>query len=130
MAFINERIPKEERCEYVLSYRKIKPRKWTIDKEKNVKLFKYWTNIDNPREKYFGLIWHDYIIEVILHEETKINTVFWSLESISIPIELKQCEKEIIEDLREAMKVYASDGTKFANGKSWSRIEVETIVCF
>lgn len=130
MAFINERISKEERFEYVLSYRKIKPRKWTIDKEKNVKLFKYWTNIDNPCEKYFGLIWRDYVIEVILLEETKINTVFWSLGSISIPIELKQCEKEIVEDLREAMKVYGSDGTQFANGKSCSSIEIETIIRF
>ncbi len=130
MAYVNERIPKEERQEYELSCRTVKPRMWTIDKEKNVKLFEYWTNIDNPCEKYFGLIWHDYIIEVVLIKEIKENTVYWSLGSISIPIELKQCEKEIVEDLREAMKVYGSDGTQFANGKSWSRIEVETVICF
>ena len=130
MAFINERISKEERQEYELSCRTVKPRKWTIDKEKNVKLFEYWTNIDNPCEKYFGLIWHDYIIEVVLLKEIQENTVFWSLKSIRIPVELKSNEQDIIEDLREAMKVYGSDGTQFANGKSWSSIEIETIIRF
>ena len=56
--------------------------------------------------------------------------MFWSLESIHIPIELKSNEKDIIEDLRDAMQVYESAGTKFAEGISWSRIEVETMICF
>ncbi len=73
---------------------------------------------------------HTNEIEVIMFDEIKINTVYWSLESIRIPIELKQCEEEIIDDLREAMKVYESDGTQFANGKSWWSIEVETVICF
>ena len=45
MAFVNERIPKNERREFQISkYEKKTPSKWTINREKNIILFKCGSN--------------------------------------------------------------------------------------
>lgn len=129
MAFFNERIPKEERCEYILSHRTITPKSWTIDKDRNIKLFKYWSNIDDPNEKLFALIWHEYVIEIVMYQKMQGNTVYWYLKGINIPKEINSVEQDILIDLRNAMKIYGC-GYQFSNWITESDVEVEIKLCF
>lgn len=128
MAYINEMIPKEERKGYMIpNYKEIKPVTWTINKEKDIKLFKYWNNIDDSAEKYFALVWKDAVIKVILRGEfIEDNTIMWKLQGISIPYNCGLGEKEVLAELREALKAYAGFGYLFVE----RTIKTETITDF
>lgn len=81
MGFVNERVPENERKDFKIPsyYKVVTPKYWTIDREKSIILFKYWTNIDEPSEKYFAFIWKDEIVnlrEVLKNDNiTSINGV-------------------------------------------------------
>ena len=107
MAYVIERIAKNERKGYqILGYKEITPSKWVIDKEKNIKLFKYWTNIDEPHEDYFALVYKELVYKVVLISDyIDGNTVRWKAY---YPLNLSE---ELVQELREAMKVYKSFGS-------------------
>ncbi len=115
MAFINERVPKEQKKEFTIpNYKTITPSKWTIDKEKQIYLFKYWTNIDKPNEEYFALIINENVITVKLWCEVEHpNIVKWSVVNINISSECEFDKNTILEILREAMKTYGMSGFQF-----------------
>jgi len=70
MAFVNERIPQNERREFQISkYEKKTPFFWTIDREKNFILFEIITNRDKPTEIEFGFVWQDMILDVVFNKE-------------------------------------------------------------
>ena len=127
MAFINERVPKEQKKEFAIpNYRTITPSFWTIDKEKNIILFDYWTNIDKPNEEYFALVINSSIIKVKLWRETEHpNIVRWSGISVDIPSSCKLDKSTILEILREAMKTYGMSGFQF-----YDEGPIETIIEF
>lgn len=118
MAFVNERIPLDERREFQISkYEKKTPSKWTIDREKNIILFKVSTNRDEPYEIKFGFIWEDVVIKVVFIQETFMpNIVKWTLKSIYIPDEHREREEKILQDLRSAMHVYGIAGLQVHRG--------------
>lgn len=111
MAYVNERVPEEEKKAYMIpGYKEITPFCWTIDKEKNIKLFDYWTNIDNPSEQYFAFVWGDVVVKLTLLQSGRDNTVTWNLRSIKIPNDLVEKREEILAELREALRVYGMFG--------------------
>lgn len=112
MAYVNERVPKEEARGYMIpNYKEIVPFSWTIDREKDIKLFDYWTNIDEPDEMYFALVWKEVIIKVILKQEFVGDyTVQWSLKSMSIPKGCYLSKEQVLLELREALKEYGAFG--------------------
>lgn len=127
MRFINERVPKEQKKEFAIpNYRTITPLFWTIDKESNIILLDYWTNIDNSNEKYFALVIDEDIIKVTLWREIEHpNIVRWSLVSINIPSECEHDKNMILEILREAIKTYGMSGFQF-----YDEGPIETIIKF
>ncbi len=116
MAFVNERIPREERREIQIStYKRKTPSKWTIDREREAMLFKYMDNIDTPSEIDFGFIWKEHVFDVKFFQETSSpNIVKWTLRSnINIPSYYESEKEDIMEALRDAMRVYGFSGHKF-----------------
>jgi len=139
MAFINEYISDEDIEKYQIdalmnSYQgegtfpdKYYKHRWTIDKERGV-WFIWVYDPKDPLEDYrrgtgesiFILHMHGQNIEIVLRdvfdESSKKTTdnpfyVTWKLEKIIKPISLQNIsDKEIIEILREALKIYGADG--------------------
>lgn len=120
MGFVNEILSKNEIKEYQIpNYRSVKPSICTIDREKNIRLFCYWTDIDKNDEKYFALIWKDNIVKIIFTQEIlEANTVRWNIKNISIPKKLELEKNEILSILREAMCVYGFSGYPFIKEKT------------
>ncbi len=115
MGFINEMVSKDDKMEfYIPDYKSVTPSFWTIDRAKGVILFKYWTNIDNPHENLFALIYNQTIIKIVLsYVFCNENTIRWNLIKITIPNEYEGKRKDILNVLREAIKVYGVSGYKF-----------------
>ena len=121
MGFVNERVPENERKDFKIPsyYKVVTPKYWTIDREKSIILFKYWTNIDEPSEKYFAFIWKDEIVNLtFICEIPDVNTVKWSIKNISIPKPVEGEKNKILDELREAMSVYGFSGYSFAKVKA------------
>ena len=111
MGYVNERVPKEEVKSYRISeYRQEKPRFWTIDREKDIKFFRYWTNIDDPEENYYVLVWGDMVMKVILRQRVKDSVVTWVLSTLSIPKESILRREEVLAELKEILKAYGISG--------------------
>ena len=118
MAFEIERVPKDERGnEYILpgwSSTAHPGMFWTIDRERNIILFKFRTPVDWPDQPYFAFIWKDHPISVQLKKHLPgNNTVEWSLIELSLPKEIENCREEVLVDLREAMKTFGLFGSLF-----------------
>lgn len=120
MAFVNERIPKNERREFQVSkYQKITPFTWTIDRERDIFLFECGSNWDEPSEIEFIYVWKNIRFDIILKKETySPNIVKWSISDFIIPDEYKCKEEIILENLREAMKVYGFSGYEYNNSRT------------
>lgn len=111
MAYVNERVPKEEARGYMIpNYKEIVPFSWTIDREKDIKLFKYWANMDDPSEIYFALVWKGMVIKVVLRKEVVENTVIWHLKALNIPEEYSLEKEKVLVELRQALKEYGLSG--------------------
>ncbi|HHY72203.1 MAG TPA: hypothetical protein GX497_03080 [Bacillus bacterium] len=119
MAFVNEKMTKEETTEFKAKaipnpgYRReiLEPQRWTIDREKNVILI--WCRIERwePYDQHFLLLWKDIPIPMKLRDSWVSGlTREWELLYIEIPKELKEKHDEIIESLKDALIVYAFDG--------------------
>ena len=138
MAFVNEYISDENIEKYQIdavmnSYRERKKfpdeyykHRWTIDKERRI----WFMWVDTPKdpldytrytgERIFILHMHGQNIEIVLRkvfdESSSKATdnpfyVTWKLEKIIKPISLQNIsDKEIIEILRETLKIYGADG--------------------
>lgn len=121
MAYVIERIPKEEWRGYKIpGYKEIVPHKWVIDREKDIKLFKYWTNIDEPHEEYFALIWKSEVMKVVLIKDfVAENTVRWRLYQIW------RGPDELLSELRDAMEIYGFSGNPFLKKKKESKTIID-----
>lgn len=111
MAYVCEWVPENEKRGYMIpGYKEIIPGSWVIDREKNIKLFKYWTNIDEPHEKYFALVYKELVNKVVLISDyIGGNTVRWKAY---YPLNLSE---ELVHELREAMKVYRCSGSPISS---------------
>ena len=118
MGYVNERVPKEEAKSYRISeYRETKPYSWTIDREKDIKFWEYWTNIDDPEESYYALVWGGIVMKVILRQRVKNKVVTWSLRALSIPKEHTLRREEVLAELKEILKAYGVFGYRLRNRK-------------
>ena len=112
MAYINERLPKEERITYDLGYGRTKTPKYvTIDRDKNFLLFHDYTEIDEPVNQHFVFVYKNQVITMVLDgsEFADPDTKIWKIRGIIIPDELSK--EEVLSELREALKVYGCFGT-------------------
>ncbi|HHY72205.1 MAG TPA: hypothetical protein GX497_03090 [Bacillus bacterium] len=119
MAFANELMTKEETAEFKAKaipnpgYRReiLEPRRWTIDREKNVILIWCRRERFEPYDQYFLLLWKDIPIPMKLRDSwVSAPTREWELIYIEIPNELREKQDEIIQSLKDALVVYAYDG--------------------
>ena len=134
MSFINEPIPKDMIRPYKIpNYREITPGLWTRDEERNIFLFKYWTNIDNPCEEYFAFYWNDICFKAImLMTFIDDHSIKWGL------ISLEQAEKkevlinkqDVLKDLREAFKVYGVSGYSYPVPNAVPRPSTKVVISF
>lgn len=126
MAYVNERVLEEEKRAYMIpEYKEITPSYLTIDREKNTKLFKYWTNIDEPDEISFAFVYQEMVTDMVLIKDVEENMVTWNLKSIRIPDELLSQKQEVMEELRKALKTYGLFGYQFGKPRN-----TETVVNF
>lgn len=107
MAYVCEWVSENEKKGYMIpGYKEITPGSWVIDREKDIKIFDYWTNIDEPHEDYFALVYKEPVYKVVLISDyIDGNTVRWKA---CYPLNLSE---ELVQELREAMKVYKSFGS-------------------
>lgn len=116
MGYVNERVPEEEKKAYMIpGYKEITPSYWTIDKEKNIKLFKYWTNMDAPKEIYFAFVWEEKVIDIILIKDVKGNVVQWNMKGMSVSEEILPKRETVLDELRQALKAFGLFGHNIEN---------------
>ena len=112
MAYINEFVPEgEERSFLIPGYKKEHtPGVWTIDKEKDYILFKYYTDRDNPVDKYFAFVYKGRVIDMVLDgsEFVDSDTRKWKITRIFIPEDLNR--EEVLSELRKALMAYGATG--------------------
>ena len=111
MAYINERVPKEERRTFDLGYgRERTPKKWTIDKEKGYIFFEDYTEIDEPVNQHFVFGYKGRVITMILDgEEFDENDIrIWKIAGITIPDEFSK--EEVLDELRKVVVAYGFSG--------------------
>lgn len=134
MGFVNEPIPRDQRQTYEIpGYRDITPGRWTVDKERNIFLFIYWTNIDNPNEKYFAFYWKDVCFKVVMWSSFVDDyTIKWGLLSLeqAEKMDLLINKQEVLNDLREAFKVYGVSGYRFSVPNAVPQPPVKVILSF
>lgn len=119
MAFVNERMTQEERASFEAKAIKnpgnrlsiLRPSIWTIDRENNVFLVWGLKEREEPHYYHFLLSWKDALIPVKLGESwTAGSTRKWELRFIEIPENLYEKQDEIIQSLKNALKVYGYSG--------------------
>lgn len=126
MAFLNEFLTEEEITAFLAKGIKnpgnspiIQPYVWTIDRQKNVFLMKVYGYREPPYETWFILVWKDTPIPVLLLGEwSGDNDRIWNLIRLQIPVELNEQRTEIIQDLKNALKVLQLDGVP---NTSWNQ---------
>ncbi len=128
MAFVNEKLTKEQREEvnswgikYPLFYAgKIVKQKqledpwyWTADRERDIYLFGVYSDRFYSDEEVFVFVWNqkNYTIQLNKGYEDG-NTVVWGEpKNYIIDTVFPYCEeKNFLDDLKEALMVYGSDG--------------------
>ena len=113
MAYINERVPEGERRSFLIPGYKSERTvgKWTIDKEKDYILFKYYTDRDNPVDEYFAFVYKGRVIKMILDgsEFVDPDTRKWKITKIFIPEDLNR--EEVLFELRMAVMAYGCIGS-------------------
>lgn len=119
MAFVNERLTKEEREELRAKAIKnpgnrfmiLNPARRTIDHNKNVFLVWAMEEREEPHDIYFVLFWKDIPIPVELRGTWIEKDIrYWEMLRIKIPADLEQNRSEIIQSLKDALTVYGFDG--------------------
>ncbi|PYG85607.1 hypothetical protein LY28_03295 [Ruminiclostridium sufflavum DSM 19573] len=119
MAFVNERMTKEEMAEFEAkaipnpgnNFITLSPSRWTINREGNVFLVKASQNREEPDEYYFVLCWNDIPLAVKLKETwVKGSPRKWELISLHIKENLIEKRFEILQSLKEALTVYGYNG--------------------
>ena len=67
MAYTLEFLPDEKKVKYTIpGYREINPSIVVTNKDGSLKLFKYHTNVDNPEEEYFAIVYENQVYRVCL----------------------------------------------------------------
>ena len=111
MAFVNDLLKDEEIKEYKLSeYNIMEPGAGTIDREKNLRLFYNGHPRGDMVTNYFIFDWKGTVIRATMNKILKEDSVLWQLRAIDIPVESGLRKNEVLEELRNAMRVYGFTG--------------------
>ena len=128
MGFINSRLSEDEIREYdIPEYRKFKFGGGTIDREKGIRLFKYANgpgDIRDPSNLFdFVFDWDGCVMFVGLKRKLENSTISWSLDYLDIPESTQLERSEVIEELRQAMKVYGYEGYRYFKSPIQKHVE-------
>lgn len=111
MAFVNDLLRDDEIREYRISeYQIIEPGAGTIDREKNLKLFYTGHPHEDMVKSFFLFVWDEKMIRVTMNKILGEACVIWRLNAISIPRECGLSKEEVLEELRNALRVYGFSG--------------------
>lgn len=119
MAFVNERMTKEERAEFAAraipnpgyTARILEPTQWTINREENVFLVWGLQEREESHNYYFLLGWKGTLIPVKLRESwIKGSPRTWEIIFLKTPEDLIVKRSEIMQSLKDALTVYGFDG--------------------
>ncbi len=124
MAFVNEYVSEEDDKKYGLEeidkrYRKGHHRPdWTIDRDRNIYL--RWMRAGREElwnHEYFTFYWKETLIEVeLIQNGENINggkrQTVWTLDHMTLPVELKEKKQDIIADLKDALRVFKDIGIR------------------
>ena len=111
MAFVNDLLKDHEIREYKISdYQIIQPGAGTIDREKNLKLFYTGHPREDMEQNYFAFIWDERLIRVTMAKILTENSVIWRLKAIDLSRKSDLDRNEVLQELRNAMKVYGLKG--------------------
>ena len=94
-------------------------------------MFKYWINIDNPSEKYFAFYWKDVCFKVVMWSSFVDGyTIKWGLFSLeqAEKMDLLINKQEVLNDLREAFKVYGTFGYEYPVLNAVPQLPVKVIL--
>ena len=123
MAFVNDLLKDHEIREYKISdYNIIEPGAGTIDREKNLKLFYTGHPHEDMARNYFAFIWQETLIRATMERTLTETSVIWKLKAIDIPRKSDLDRDEVVNELRNAMKVYGLSGYSIV---SYDDVEVE-----
>ena len=110
MAYILELVPRENKQGYMIpGYKEVFPSRIVIDKDRNIRVFKYWTDIDPPHIEYFAIAYSDKIYKHCLLKSFVDGDVCWSSAYKNCP----DLPDDVLQELRDAMRVYKSMGNPF-----------------
>ena len=126
MGFVNSRLSEDEMKEYdIPRYGKVKFGGGTIDREKGIRLFDYANGpVREPSDLFdFVFDWDGCVIFVGLKQKLENGIVSWSLDYIKIPENAKMERSEVIEELRQAMKVYGYEGYRYFKSPIQKHVE-------
>ena len=111
MAFVNDLLEDDEIREYDVSeYKVFKPGAGTIDREKNLKLFYTGHPHEDMVQRFFLFVWDEKKIRVTMSRILGDDCVIWRLNAISIPRECGLGKEDVLEELRNAFRVYGLSG--------------------
>lgn len=134
MGFINEPIPKNMIRSYKIpNYREITPRFWTIDKERNIFMFDYWTDIDPPHMEYFAFYWNDICFKaVMLSSFIDDYTIKWNIMSLDQADHKEKSinKQDVLNDLREAFMIYGVSGYSYPVPNAVPRPSTKVVISF
>ena len=120
MAFINERIPEEEKEKFTFEVTTrpdgSKPTlyKWTIDRERNAFLLTTKKSGGDAGGSetitYFVLVWNSHVVQFSgSYERSRDNagkiTQNWNIENLEIPSSISDLKEEIVRLIRDALDV-------------------------
>ena len=119
MAFVNERLTKEEREAFIARGIKnpssvcgtvLAPMCWTIDRENDMCLIEAGVHRDYYDEYYFIFFWkgEQHIISLVMEIATP-NTVIWKKENQASPYTFS-LKSGFVQDLKNALMVFKFDG--------------------
>ena len=115
MAFVNDLLRDDEIREW-------EPGAGTIDREKDLRLFYDGHPREDMVKNFFIFDWKGTIIRVTMDKILKENSVLWKLKAIDIPRGSGLTKDEVLEELRNAMKV---DGFTGYSIVKYDPVEIE-----
>jgi hypothetical protein len=126
MAFVNERISKEDFEKYGLQKINSAASSWTIDRDNDIWL-SWIRNSGDPREpgedrskSYWNFYWKGHLIRFwVKLADVKVDWALWRLLSLEIPQTANPHRTQILKDIESAFLAY-KDGGIYAESTDFS----------
>ena len=141
MGFVNRRFEESEKRSYKVDGEEISLGRGTIDAERDIRLIDYddhQLEFGNPGNKYYRFVfdWKGHVIPVALQRVwvKEYSVISWSVYGVfgfvRLPEEIEHMRTEILEDLREAVKVFKFEGWSKYPARTQLRKDLEVRIDF